>query len=190
MGDLQGWGWLSPCFCSAPSSVGPPKAEALGRFPGRAMILSAAPQSGRFREGRFNPTIGLLFAPVQFFGRVFFLRSPTPPAAPGPRLSRPAVFLVGIPPTPSLVPESTVARDPGCTSTRHWSWIPCPGDPPSPCPCGCERGGDRLGFPGVAKPHRRDGYRRPGYSFGPPLLAQMEGWYTCVLRGCKAHSPE
>ena len=88
--------------------------------------------------------------------------------APGARLSHPAVFLEGVFLAQSLVPKGTVARDTGYASTLHWDWIPCPVDPPSPGPFGRKGRYDRLGFPGIAKPHRRDGYRLPGYSFGHP----------------------
>ena len=59
---------------------------------------------------------------------------------------------------PSLAPESTVDRAPGYSSTRRG--IQRPGNPPSPFPFVRKGGEGELGFPGVTKPHHRDGYRR------------------------------
>ena len=51
---------------------------------------------------------------------------------------------------PALAPDDTVARGTGRSITRHWSWLPRRGGPPSPHPVVCEGGDVTIGLPGVS----------------------------------------
>ena len=152
-------------------------------YPGMSMILSCPPpppppppptKAGGFMD---DASIRFVFYCVLASAwswlawsfpipRFFSLLAPGPPFALPPVVSLVACFR-----DPSLAPEDAVARDPRRVSTRHWSWIPRPGGPPSLSPAlVAHRGGDRIGPIGVSKPLRLDEYHRPEESFHPSLL--------------------
>ena len=104
------------------------------RCPPERMVSRMDPQSKAFScfLAILVVAIGSFFAPAR-----------PSPLAPAPLLGSNELVLGGSAMAPALVPESTVSRGPGRESTRHWSWIPRPGDPPSRHPC-VSKGAEKI----------------------------------------------
>ena len=132
--------WPLTRIDGAPGFMGPCRAATHRTIVGGLRFFPMSPRAaGGMDDTSIRGVFRCVLASTCHVWSVPVLASGSPtPLAPGPLLlPPPVVSLVAFFCVPALTTEDSASRGPGCANTRHWSWIPRPGGPPSLPPIVC-----------------------------------------------------